>query len=186
MATERQIAANRRNAKKSTGPRSVGGKQRASKNAFRHGLSKPLAGADFTREVEALARQIAEDANNPCATESARSAAEAQLELARVHYTKANLIERYAAFGCLVAPEPFRSRRHMLDWTLRWIRREMTWLRAPETPPHPPMPTDEGDRTVEAIRRALPALTKLARYESRAAARRDQAIRELGEDRCKT
>ena len=38
MATEKQIAANRRNAKKSTGPRTPAGKARASLNALRHGL----------------------------------------------------------------------------------------------------------------------------------------------------
>jgi hypothetical protein len=41
------------------------------------------------------------------------------------------------------------------------------------------MPVEEPERTVEAIRRALPALLKLDRYESRAAARRDRAIRQI-------
>jgi hypothetical protein len=39
MASEKQIAANRRNARKSSGPRSVAGKARASRNAIRHGLA---------------------------------------------------------------------------------------------------------------------------------------------------
>ena len=38
MATEAQIAANRENAKKSTGPRTAQGKTAASKNAVKHGL----------------------------------------------------------------------------------------------------------------------------------------------------
>ena len=37
MATEAQIAANRRNAKKSTGPRTEEGKERSSMNATKHG-----------------------------------------------------------------------------------------------------------------------------------------------------
>ena len=41
------------------------------------------------------------------------------------------------------------------------------------------MPTQEPGRTAEAIRRALPELLKLDRYESRAAARRDRAICEI-------
>jgi hypothetical protein len=41
MATEKQIAANRRNAQKSTGPRSPEGKCRSSRNALRHGLYSP-------------------------------------------------------------------------------------------------------------------------------------------------
>ncbi len=39
------------------------------------------------------------------------------------------------------------------------------------------MPTDEPARTAEAVRRALPELVKLNRYESRAVARRDRALR---------
>ena len=39
MSTPKQIAANRRNAKKSTGPKSEEGKSRARQNAFRHGLT---------------------------------------------------------------------------------------------------------------------------------------------------
>lgn len=39
MATDRQIAANRDNAKNSTGPRTESGKQRSRRNALRHGLT---------------------------------------------------------------------------------------------------------------------------------------------------
>ena len=42
MASERQIAANRANAALSTGPKSAAGKQRSSRNALKHGLSKPI------------------------------------------------------------------------------------------------------------------------------------------------
>jgi len=39
LATEKQIAANRANAKRSTGPKTAAGKQKSSCNAYRHGLS---------------------------------------------------------------------------------------------------------------------------------------------------
>jgi hypothetical protein len=39
MASDRQIEANRRNAQKSTGPRTIAGKARVSKNAMKHGLT---------------------------------------------------------------------------------------------------------------------------------------------------
>jgi hypothetical protein len=41
------------------------------------------------------------------------------------------------------------------------------------------MPAQDPERTTEAIRRALPELLKLDRYERRAYARRDRAIRDL-------
>src|SRR5262249_6491735 len=39
MATEKQVAANRQNAKNSTGPRTEAGKRRSRRNAVRHGLT---------------------------------------------------------------------------------------------------------------------------------------------------
>ena len=42
MATEKQLRANRENAKKSTGPKTSGGRARSSRNALSHGLSLPL------------------------------------------------------------------------------------------------------------------------------------------------
>jgi hypothetical protein len=103
MASERQIAANRQNAQKSTGPRSTSGKKRASNNALRHGLSKPMSSAELTRAVEALARDIAGDAADRLTLDLAREAAEGMLELERVRRVKVALIARVSAFGRLDA-----------------------------------------------------------------------------------
>lgn len=43
MASDLQIAANRRNALKSTGPRGAGGKIRAAGNSIKHGLASNLS-----------------------------------------------------------------------------------------------------------------------------------------------
>jgi hypothetical protein len=48
----------------------------------------------------------------------------------------------------------------------------------------PEMPEEEPQRTVEAVRRALPALLRLQRYEARAVAKRDHAIREISLREC--
>ena len=52
-------AANRRNARRSTGPRTATGKARAARNARRHGLTvSPVTDPAFMREAAALARAI--------------------------------------------------------------------------------------------------------------------------------
>jgi hypothetical protein len=54
-----KIRANRRNARKSTGPLSRIGKRVAARNARRHGLTLPVVcDAALSREVDALARTI--------------------------------------------------------------------------------------------------------------------------------
>src|SRR4051794_515013 len=88
MATKRQVEANRRNARRSSGPRSVHGKGRASRNAFRHGLSAQDSSAGFLAKLENLARRIAGNCQSVIALEFARAAAEAELELARVRRVK--------------------------------------------------------------------------------------------------
>ena len=50
MTTNRQLAANRRNAQRSTGPRTGNGRRRVAMNAVTHGLSIPLQ-ADENREL---------------------------------------------------------------------------------------------------------------------------------------
>src|SRR5258708_36082051 len=59
VTSERKSAANRRNARASTGPKTAAGKARVARNARRHGLNVPIA-ADpaLEREVEVLAPAI--------------------------------------------------------------------------------------------------------------------------------
>src|SRR5437879_3777721 len=59
MATEKQIAANRANALRSTGPKTAAGKKRSSQNAPRHGLSL-LQSAEITQSAGELARAFAD------------------------------------------------------------------------------------------------------------------------------
>jgi hypothetical protein len=189
VGTERQIAANRRNARKSTGPRSVSGKKRSSKNAFRHGLSKPLTGAEFARELEALARQTVGDGEDRFAVELARSAAEAELELARVRHLKTELIERIAALRRLGSLETLRSPTDETTRIMREVGRAPFRIKRPKSASGAlaSIPAETPERTAaEALRRALPELARLARYEIRAAARRDRAIRALIKSECKS
>jgi hypothetical protein len=179
MASERQIAANRANARKSAGPRSASGKTRASRNALKHGLTTPMSGAAFAREVEALARQMTSP-DDGFAMVPARAAAEAQLELARVQRVKIAVIERLAAFGRLERRKLFRTIQDEMVWTaLSCLGVRLANKPNCAVDPLPAMPTEEPARTMEAVRRALPDLIRLDRYESRAIARRDRAVRRL-------
>src|SRR5580704_2513515 len=101
MASERQIAANRRNARNSTGPRSQRGKKRVGRNACKHGLSATGSSEKFVRAVDKLARKILAGSDSAVALDHARSAAEASLYLARVRHIKVALIEYVVAFGNL-------------------------------------------------------------------------------------
>jgi hypothetical protein len=85
MATEKQIAANRRNATRSTGPRTAAGKAKSSRNAFRHGLSLAQEIDPSTAaEIELLAQAIAGDDASEEKMSAACQAAAAQLELRRI------------------------------------------------------------------------------------------------------
>ena len=78
----RAIAAiNRRNAKKSTGPKTAAGKARASRNALQHGLSVPI---DFLPELAQRRDQIAGAIKAAGVGEGATALAEALLQLERI------------------------------------------------------------------------------------------------------
>ena len=110
MTTERQIAANRLNSAKSTGPRSKAAKQRASRNAYRHGLSLSLtSSAAIAKRLDVLARKIAGSSKNEIILEHARAAAQAELDLARVRQVRVALIERVSAIGSFETPQVFGS-----------------------------------------------------------------------------
>jgi hypothetical protein len=189
MASERQIAANRLNARKSTGPRSRAGKRRASRNAYRHGLaSSRKPDAATAGKLDQLARQIAGDSNSEIILELARSAAEAEFDLARVRLAWVALINRVSAFGAI---DPFsdelakdKPKWQRLRAELRHFKARLSGA-APQSPVQDfidsteDMPTQEPERTAEAVRRALPELVKLDRYQVRAASRRNRAIKEI-------
>jgi hypothetical protein len=77
MTSERKIAANRQNSRRSSGPRSTAGARRASRNSLRHGLAaithRPPAP---TGDIERLARAICEQNDDPLLFNAAVAVAE--------------------------------------------------------------------------------------------------------------
>ena len=177
MASERQIAANRRNARRSSGPRSSAGKRRSSGNALRHGLSRIVndrGGAD----IEALARLLVGANEDEETLELARDAVWAHLDLLRIREVKRDLMERVYRLNKVDPPPRFGFRfaeiryliSQLLDRPMRWPQR---------VNPSGPMPSGRDERAAEAMRRALPDLRKLDRYERRAFKAKQQALGRL-------
>ena len=155
-------------------------RKRASRNAYRHGLSLSLtSSAAIAKRLEMLARKIAGNSKNEIILEHARAAAHAELDLARIRQVKVALIARVSALGSLDTPQVFGSAAQRI----RYLKSILSGRSPPALPqridPLATMPTEEPERTAEAIRRTLPELAKLDRYETRAAAQRDRAIREI-------
>jgi len=96
MASEKQIAANRANAQKSTGPKTMAGKLKSSQNAYQHGLSSPLRLDPVTSaRADAIGRALTgEDANENTFKLSAELA-HAQLELERIRSTREDLMAKF-------------------------------------------------------------------------------------------
>jgi len=158
MASERQILANRRNAQKSTGPKTALGKKRSSKNAYNHGLSLPMRNVGSQKQLEELSRLYAGDASDPEILALAKRAADAQTNLMRVRDVMTAMLERAlmkAQGGNRAEPEWLDSLRALL------------------------IGEEEEQSFVNAVRHILPELTKINRYEKRAASRRNRAIHEL-------
>jgi hypothetical protein len=94
MTSPRKTAANRANAQRSTGPRSVAGKTASRRNAKKHGLSVPVsAHPDLAREVAQLAQQIARGNESLLVQEVATRVAEASIDVLRVRKARLQVLE---------------------------------------------------------------------------------------------
>jgi hypothetical protein len=88
MTSERRLAANRKNAKRSTGPRTARGKLRVRSNAVRHALATTaLQHPAFAIQIEHMATAICEETSR-LQFDQAISIAESELLLTKVRSTR--------------------------------------------------------------------------------------------------
>ncbi len=134
MTSAAKQRANRRNARKSSGPKTAAGKASAARNARRHGLTVPVrADPALSREVEDLAREIetsatgraADAAGHACACE----AADAMIDLRRVRDAKLPLLAAIDA-DLTKAAKPLRALERLERYERHALRRRKLAIRA--------------------------------------------------------
>jgi hypothetical protein len=92
MTSARKRRANRRNARKCTGPRTAAGKARSARNALRHGLARSARlDPDLMRAIATLARSLAGEGASAERRERAERIAAAHVEVMRVRRAKRDL-----------------------------------------------------------------------------------------------
>ena len=87
MATPAQIAANRRNARMSTGPKTGQGKRASSRNAIRHGIYAEIPEAELRPIVEAIEAELG--VLSPRETAGTATGQAARLAIAEVRLARA-------------------------------------------------------------------------------------------------
>jgi hypothetical protein len=150
MTSESKIAANRRNSQRSSGPRTVKGKLKVSRNALRHGLAAAtLRDPGTAAEVDRLATAVGGENADAAQREQALIIAESELTLLRVRAARTSIFQQMLlATGTADAQEP----------SGQLLGRERAGV--------------IGSSHLEQLRR-------LERYERRAFSRRQSAIRTL-------
>ena len=91
--SERRLLANKRNAQRSTGPKTAKGKLISRNNAFRHGLARRVAtDPAFSTHLENLTAMLAEGSNDAWHRELAQNVAECMLELDRIRAASSQIL----------------------------------------------------------------------------------------------
>ena len=172
-----RLEANRRNASRSTGPKSPKGKARAARNSFRHGLSLP-PGPEWSRSIRILARRIAGTDRSATNLAAARRVAEAQIQIVRVRnerverlrearedpsYQPSNTIHMSQKLAILLL-ERLRDGRGTPE-TQRMVEQLIAW------------PFRDAQQRSATVQELTAMFDSLDRYQGRALSRHKSAVR---------
>jgi hypothetical protein len=134
MTSERKIVANRRNSRRSSGPRTVAGKLKVGRNALRHGLAAAtLRDSGIAAEVDRLATAIGRENADAAQREQALIIAESDLTLLRVRAVRAEVFEQMlAATGAaagVIGSSHFEQLRRLERYERRAFSRRQSAIR---------------------------------------------------------
>lgn len=175
MTSAKKIAANRVNARASTGPKTAGGKARAAANARRHGLSLSVLDLPgFSGELSELAKTLAGANENLERRLCAKALAAAQLDLVRVRSARNDALLRAYTDPGYTSPSMERTGADLL-WIIK--NREKSDNLPPKIERKFEFPPVGDAKLTTIIFDLIKTLTALDRYERRALSRRKFAIR---------
>jgi hypothetical protein len=173
MTSERQIAANRRNSQKSSGPRSAAGERRASRNSLRHGLAAITYRASApTGNIEHLAQAI-------CGPDDDLLLFGAAVAIAENHFLRHTIKEQQIALIERVrdaAPIALANGGNRLSLGRTKLLETRLMKKQAFDPTERHVDKRERDE-FEAVEEAIPDLKQLDRYERRAWSQQKRAIR---------
>src|SRR5262249_26266001 len=146
------------------------GKRRAAQNAWKHGLSARFTSYDSDPLIDKLAGRVAGKTDHVGIRQCARDIAAAELELVRIRRVRIGLIKGARVFGLdITGQEEGLPKQDPLAKDAAFVMMKRS---SPE------------EEAADVLRRVLPDLTRILRYERHAAARRDRAVRRLSKQYC--
>jgi len=180
MTSNLKFKSNRRNAKKSTGPKTNAGKMKSAVNAISHGLSaQPVFDKETQEKIENLATSFTNgETNNPQVVTLAREAAEAQVMVERVKDAR-RLVWAEACRDRSIGTLTIFNDRSMEPHIHNNIGMPVGDLK--QIMPFALIAAFESDIEREAaiLKVVSGKLSKLIRFERRTANQRDKALRLL-------